>query len=160
MEINVITFTDEQYAALSETQLQEVYKAQEKKDRLTWNLEEDKRKEKRRLVTNGTYASKLWDMYCAKLDAQYEREVSFLREALLFYLRFSMKPGEDSSSPYEVNYALTIEERVAIVKAYYETQYTNPNERFAAFNADKVAVQYIGEMYAPMWDYFYFQMQE
>ena len=39
MEIDIITFTDEQYATLTETQLQEVYKAQEKKDKLLSELE-------------------------------------------------------------------------------------------------------------------------
>ncbi len=155
MEIDVITFTDEQYATLTETQLQEVYKSQEKKDKLTWSLEEKKREEKNRLVKNGTFASGIWDAFCAALDAQYEREVTFIREALLFYLRFSMKTSENS--PYEVNYAYSVTERAAIVKDYYEKTYANAVERFEAFKKDTVAVKYLGEMYAPIWDYFYLQ---
>ena len=61
MEIDIITFTDEQYATLTETQLQEVYKAQEKKDKLTWKLEEEKREEKHRLLKNGTFVSGIWE---------------------------------------------------------------------------------------------------
>jgi len=108
-------------------------------------------------VKNGVFASGLWDAYCAKLQAQYEREVAFIREALLFYLRFSVKPTEEA--PYEVNYALTETERAAIVKAYYLEEYANAAERFSAFKQDAVAVQYLGEMYAPLWDYFYLQTQ-
>ena len=157
MEIDIITFTDEQYATLTETQLQEVYKAQEKKDKLTWKLEEEKRAEKHRLVKNGTFASGIWGAYCTRLQERYDQEVTFIREALLFYLRFSMKTSEDA--PYEVNYAYTAVERTKIVKEYYETTYTNASERFEAFKKDTVAAQYLGEMYAPLWDYFYLQTE-
>lgn len=155
MKIDVITFTDEQYATLTETQLQEVYKAQEKKDKLTWKLEEKKREEKNRLVKNGTFVSGIWEAYCNALEEQYEKEITFIREALLFYLRFSMKTSEDA--PYEVNYALSEMERASIVKQYYQQTYSNPKERFTAFTNDAVAVTYLGEMYAPLWDFFYLQ---
>lgn len=158
MEIDIITFTDEQYATLTETQLQEVYKAQEKKDKLTWKLEEEKREEKHRLLKNGTFVSGIWEAYCTRLQEQYDKEVTFVREALLFYLRFSMKANGDA--PYEVNYALTETERTRIVKEYYENTYTDANQRFEAFKKDTVAVKYLGEMYAPLWDYFYLQTQE
>ncbi|MBQ7923803.1 MAG: hypothetical protein IJ329_05055 [Clostridia bacterium] len=157
MEIDIITFTDGQYATLSETQLQEVYKAQEKKDKLTWRLEEDKREEKHRLVKNGTFVSGIWTAYCEQLQSQYEKEVSFIREALLFYLQFSMKA--DGEAPYRVDYSLSLSERAAIVRVYYTQTYDDANERFESFKADTVAVQYLGELYAPTWDYFYLQTQ-
>ncbi len=155
MEIDVIAFTSEQYATLSETQLQEVYKAQEKKDKLTWALEEEKREEKNRLLKNGTFASSIWDLYCENLQEKYEKDVTFIREALLFYLRYSMRPSDEA--PYEVDYALSETERAAAVKAYYEGKYSGVVERFEAFKKDKVAVQYLGEMYTALYDYFYRQ---
>ena len=155
MEIDVITFTSEQYATLTETQLQEVYKAQEKKDKLTWTLEEKKREEKHRLLKNGTFVSGIWEAYCNELQEKYERDVTFVREALLFYLRYSMKTEE--SAPYLVDYALSEAERASIVKNYYEQTYTNAHELLTAFKQDKVAVQYLGELYMMIYDYFYLQ---
>ena len=155
MEIDIITFTDEQYATLSESQLQEVYKAQEKKDELTWKLEEEKRAEKHRLIKNRTFLSDMWEEYCNRLQEKYDKKIAFVREALLFYLRFSMKTEE--SAPYEVNYALPVVERTIIVRTYYENTYTNANERFEAFKKDTVAIRYLGEMYSAVWDYFRLQ---
>ncbi len=155
MTIDIINFADEQYDTLTETQIQEVYEAQEKKDRLTWKLEEEQRAEKHRLVKNGTFVSNIYDDYCAQLQMEYEREVAYIRETLLFYLRFSMKSEGDA--PYTVDYTLSESERVSIVKAYYESAYANVHERFAAFKADQVAKKYLGERYALTWDYFYFQ---
>ena len=43
MEIDIISFTDEQFAALTEEQLLEVENVQMKKNRLTEDLEEEKR---------------------------------------------------------------------------------------------------------------------
>ena len=54
-------------------------------------LEKDKEKEKFRLVKQGIFLSSIWDLYCQKLKAAYDAEVDEVREALLFYLRFSTK---------------------------------------------------------------------
>ncbi len=158
MTIDIISYTDEQFASLSEEQLLEVKTAQQKKDKLSVALEEDKEAEKHRLLKNGVFLSGVWAAYCAKLEAAYEREVEGIREALLFYLRFSSRPSnevtEGESHPYEVNYAYTIEERLTIVKTYYETAYDSARDRFAAFAEDKVAPVYLGEAYKPLYDYF------
>ena len=157
MNIDIITFTNEQYATLNEAQLKEVYEAQVKKDRLGWKRDEDMQKEKYRLVKNGTFASRIWSAYCAQRQAEYEREVEILRESLLFFLRYSVRVDGDDVAPYEVDYALAESERAKIVKEYYEATYNNATERFTAFKEDLVAVRYLGEMYAPIWDYFYLQ---
>ncbi len=155
MTIDIITFADEQYDTLTDAQLQEVYEAQQKKDRLTWKLEEEKEEEKHRLVKNGTFVSNIWADYWARLTEEYEREVAYIREALLFYLRFSMKT--EGEAPYTVDYTLSEAERVVIVKAYYNGAYADAQERFTAFKADQVAIKYLGELYALTWDYFYLQ---
>lgn len=157
MNIDIITFTNEQYATLNEAQLKEVYEAQVKKDRLGWKRDEDMQKEKYRLVKNGTFASQIWSAYCAQRQAEYEREVEILRESLLFFLRYSVRGDGDDEAPYVVDYALSETERAKIVKEYYEATYNNATERFNAFKEDLVAVRYLGEMYAPIWDYFYLQ---
>ena len=88
MTIDIITFTDEQFAALSEAQIQEIKNVQTEKDELTAALAEKKSKEKYRLLENGIYRSGIYKLIAAKLDEEYNAEVERLREGLLFYLRF------------------------------------------------------------------------
>ncbi len=155
MNIDIISYTDEQFAALSVEQLEQVREAQLKKNKLTAKLDKEKQEEKFRLVENGIFLSSIWDVYCQKLETEYEAEVETIREALLFYLRFSTKEEEESSAPYTVNYALTMEERFAIVRQYYEYTYSDAKECYNAFIADPVAKTYLGELYSPLHDYFY-----
>lgn len=157
MKIDIISYTDEQFAALSVEQLEQVREAQMKKNKLQAKLDKEKQEEKFRLVEKGIFLSSLWNIYRQKLEEEYEAEVENIRESLLFYLRFSAKEEEESSSPYTVNYALTVEERFAIVRQYYETTYSNPQELYEAFIADPIAKTYLGEMYSPLHDYFYRQ---
>ena len=56
-----------------------------------------------------------------KLLAEYEEEVGWIRDSLLFYLRFSVKPDGDVSAPYELDYSLTVDDRVEGVQEYYMT---------------------------------------
>ena len=127
MEIDIISYTPTQYAALTEEQLLEVKSAQLKKNRLTVALEEDLQKEKHRLVKNGIFLSSIWDIVQSKLRAAYNQEVENLRDGLLFYLRYSAKPSDSevSKAPYVVDYSLTETERLEIVKTYYENTYTD-----------------------------------
>ena len=153
MKIDIISYTDTQYAALTEEQIQEIKAAQLEKNRLENALAEAKRKEKHRLIERGIFLSGIWDAYQAKLQAEYEQKIESLRDSLLFYLRFSTKPDAYGTG-YTVNYDLSLEERVAIVRQYYESAYTDAKERFEAFKEDKVAVVYLEELYAPLYDRF------
>ncbi|MBR2647136.1 MAG: hypothetical protein IKD47_06240 [Clostridia bacterium] len=156
MEIDIISYTDAQYAALSEEQILEVKAAQMKKNRLAAKLSEDMQREKHRLVSAGIYFSPIWGLVQAKLQAAYDAEVENVRESLLFYLRFSGKPSEEETenAPYDVDYSLSDTERYTQVKTYYERTYTDGAKRFAAFKADTVAKRYLGELYATLYDYF------
>ena len=158
MEINIISYTAAQYAALTAEQLQEVRSAQIKKNKLDAAYLENLEKEKHRLTENGTLLSTMWQATQNRLYADYAKEVETLREGLLFYLHYSTKPdnseGSEISAPYKVDYSLSDTERFQIVKDYYMETYTSANERFLAFKADEVAVQYLGELYAPLYDYF------
>ena len=156
MVIDIISYTDEQFAVLSEEQLLEVQQAQLKKNRLKAALDEDMQKEKFRLIDNGIFLSTIWRLVQWKLNKTYESEVQNIRDSLLFYLRYSSKPetGEAEEAPYTVDYSLSDTERFNIVKEYYETNYSDGEERFEVFKADTVAVKYLGELYAPLYDYF------
>lgn len=156
MTIDIISYTEEQYAGLAATQMQKIREAQLKKDRLQIRLDEELRKEKERLVANGTFHSGIFDRIAEKLQAEYDEEVEVIREGLNVYLETSMRPEgtEDQEAPYVVNYALSEYERYTIVKEYYETTYTNGTELFEVFKTDTVAPEYLGDLYAPLYDYF------
>jgi hypothetical protein len=137
--IDIIDFTNVQYSLLTKGQLQTIRTAQQKKDRLYRALQKALRKAKHRLVKNGVFRSGIYTMLEERLTEEYEEEVDVIRQGLLFYLRYSMKPTQ--SAPYEVNYSLTDEERFNIVKRYYEGTYSDPDALLEAFNADKIAPQ-------------------
>ena len=152
MVIDIINYTDEQFAALSEEQILEVKSAQTEKNHLAKKLEENQQAFRRKLVENGTFLSKMWELECARLDTEYEAQVTAIREALLFYLRFASK--SNGATGYPVDYSLPMETRFYNVRDYYEATYTDPNERYNAFLEDEIAKVYLGEYYAPLHDYF------
>ena len=158
MTIDIISYTEEQFAALSAEKIEEIRNAQLKKNKLTAALEARLKKEKQALIDKGTYPSDVWGKIEKKLRAAYADEVQILREGLLFFLHYVAEDGKgttESSAPYTVDYSLSEEERMLIVKEYYETTYTDPVERYAAFKADAFVKVYIGELYLPLHDYFY-----
>ena len=151
MTIDIISFTDEQFAQLSEEQILEIENAQLEKNRLTQKLEEEKRTERFRLLKAGVFRSPVWEKICAELDGNYQQEVENIRDGLLFYLRFACRP-DSGDAPYPVDYSLTYEERLAAVKGYYEQTYPDAKERFAAFAQDQTAKNYLGEFYASLYE--------
>ena len=153
MEIDIITYTPEQFATLSGEQLLKVQEAQLEKNRLTGNLTKNLQKEKDNLIKNGMYTSGIFELMQAEMTAACDQKVEMVRQGLLFYLHYSVKT-DVGSAPYTVDYALSDTERFNIVKTYYETAYTDGKERFNAFVADPVAKSYLGELYAPLYHYF------
>lgn len=154
MKIDIITYTESQFAVLNEEQILAIMEAQQKKDGLTTALAEKKRKEKYRLLKNGAIRSKVYEKICAELDAKYLAEVEYIRESLLFFLRYSGKPSDEtvSNSPYPVDYSLSEADRYRLVQNYYMNTYSDPQERFTAFKADNVAKAYLGEWYPTLHD--------
>ena len=157
MTIDIITYTDTQFSELSDEQLLEVRSAQLKKNKLTESLAKALQAEKERLVKNGVFTSNIWELLKIKLTEECEAEITALREGLLFYLRFSSHATteEEENSPYVVDYSLSYEDRLTIVKNYYEATYADPVVRYDEFLADPVVKQYLGELYAPLHDVFY-----
>jgi len=155
MTIDIIDFTETQYALLTKEQLLEVQQAQQKKNRLQHSLEEKLLKERNRLVNNGIYFSETYSYIEMKLIEDCEREIELIRDGLLFYLRYATRLDDDIiSSPYMVDYSLDYQERYTLVRTYYEQAYTDKAKLFAAFQLDKVAPRYLGELYKPLYDYF------
>ena len=153
MLIDIISYTDEQYAALTAEQIQEIQSAQVKKNRLLRELAKDLRKEREQLIGNGMFHADVFKPIEEALTAECDEEISWLRDALLFYLHYGVK--QEGESPYKLDYSLSEGERFAVVRQYYETTYTDGAERFTAFEADENAKTYLGELYKALYDYFY-----
>ncbi len=161
MNIDIISYTDEQYASLTMEQLKEIREAQIKKDNLTVNLQEEIQKNKDALVKKGIFNSKIFQLRKTELETEYTRQVDLLRDGLQFYLKYSMHPdGEGLDAPYSVNFALSYEERFKEVRDYYMTAYQDPKEGFEAFQADQFALQYLGELYATLYDYLWLMAEQ
>ena len=155
MNIDIISYTEEQFAGLTEKQLQEIREVQAEKDLLFAKLEKAKEKEYFRVLRNATMRSGIYEQACERLEAEYEAEVERLRNGLIFYLQYTCR-GNDTSAdeaPYMVNYARAYEQRYVIVRDYYMSAYTNASERFESFRLDTIARSYLGEYYATLSDY-------
>ena len=152
MEIDVITFTDEQYARLTDEQLIQVKDVQLKKNKLFRALEEAKSTERYRMLKDGIFLSASYEKVCEQLQSVYEEEVANLRDGLLFYLRFSVRDDSGNEAPYLVDYSLDYGERIRIVREYYEGTYPDAVERLAVLKEDEVAMSYLGEFYVSLYE--------
>ena len=152
MEIDIIDYTSEQYVLLSTEQILEVRAAQEKKNKLEKQFALSLQEAEKRYIENGTYHSTAYTSAVANLQTEYEQEVEKVREALLFFLQYTSRSTANGS--YPLDYSLTYLEREAVVREFYLIAYPDAAERFETFKADKVALQYLGERYAPLYDYF------
>lgn len=162
MTIDIITFSDTQFALLSAEQIERVQNAQIKKD--NWERERERKllQEKHRLVKNGIFNSQRYTLLQNKLQAEYQEKVDGLRETLLFYLRYTIRPGEivtnPTTAPYALDYSLSYSDRLTVVREYYETTYSDAQIRFNTFIEDMVAPHYLGEFYKGLYDYFFAQI--
>jgi hypothetical protein len=157
MTIDIINYSDAQLAALSAEKVLEIREAQLKKNKLSAQLETRLKEEKQRLIERGAYPSTIWNKIVTAWTAEYERQVEILRESLVFFLHYAADdaPNVYPDAPYTVDYSLSAEERLAIVKNYYETEYEDEYKRYNAFKNDAFAKVYLGELYSPLHDYFY-----
>lgn len=52
---------------------------------------------------------------------------------------------------------MTYEQRLAVVRGHYDSAYPDPKKKFEAFKGDKVALKYLGELYAPLYELYSFR---
>jgi len=153
MTIDIISYTDEQFAKLTQEQILEVRSAQLKKNTLTKQLQDKLNAERHRFAKNGMLLSSAWESFSENLTAEYEGKITQIRDALLFYLQFTMRP-EEESSPYPLDYSLSMEDRYYAVRDYYLATYSSAKERFNKFEEDDNAQSYLGEYYGVLHNYF------
>lgn len=158
MEIDIISYTDEQFASMTDEQILEVENVQLKKNRLTERLKEKKRGEKFRLLKAafsvreyGKTSAPHWRKAITKRWKASGTDCCFICASPL------SRRGD--SAPYTVDYSLTYEQRLAVVRGHYDSAYPDPKKKFEAFKGDKVALKYLGELYAPLYELYSFQAE-
>jgi hypothetical protein len=90
----------------------------------------------------------------SELLAKYNEDVDELREELEFELRYFNVSNEASgeySYPNNPDYSLSSADRYYVVYNYYMTM-TDPSVRFALFQADELAADYLSNFYATLYD--------
>ena len=134
--------------------------AQAKKNELTQKLAEDKEEVYYKLLKNGMLRSSVLSDAYARLEDTYEAEVDALGDELGFQIDFLGPAGgaggedEEYSYPYNPDYSLDAAGRYYAVYNYYMTM-TDPDVRFALFQADTLAPSYVAEFYATLYDRLY-----
>ena len=161
MEIDVIDYNERQLAALSAGQIQQVITAQKKKRALEAAMQKKLSEKRVELIENGMLHSDLWEKAKERIADEYNEDLKELREGLLLYLHYSVKPtdAEMVSAPYRLDYSLSETERYLQVKEYYDTAYTDDWARFEAFQNDQYAVIYLGEMYYTLYEVYRYEYE-
>lgn len=158
MTFDIVNYTDEELAKLSEVQMQLLRTAQKKKNELEHKMKNEIAMFKKMLYTNGMKNSSLLVQKQASLLDEFSYQVEILREQLLYSLDLN-QPYPDASDDqqevgYEVNYSLPYSDRYAIVRAYYFA-IEDPVERLSLYSADEVAKRYLGEYYTILFNVIY-----
>ena len=152
MKIDVIDYTKAQLDALKQRDLLLIKAAQLKKNALDRSFAEKKRKEKERLLDNGVFLSGLYEEFCQSAQAEYDDELEYLKESLVYDLLYKRKNEKEYQAPYTIDFTLSEEERFKIVMDYYMYTYSDAEVRFEVFCKDTVAKLYVGDYYKALYD--------
>lgn len=159
MTFDIITYTEEELAALSTVQMQLLRTAQKKKNELEHVMEAELAVFKQMICANGMQYSTLYNHKRAELEKEFQYQVEILREQLIYNLELN-EPLTDSEewggkdAPYLVDYKLSYVERYAIVKAYY-LSIEDTSQRMNLYLSDNVARHYLGSYYTTLMNVLY-----
>ncbi len=155
MIIDIVNYTEKQLSSMKKENVRKIREAQLRKNKLLAALQEQILAEKQRLIDRGTFPSNIWEKKKADLIAACEGEIAELKDALEFYLQYVGSIGQmvPDDVPYNVDFSLSLEDRMAQVRAYYEVSFLNGQARLNAYAADTFAQTYLGELYEPLYHY-------
>ena len=157
MIIDIIDLTDEEYSDLSAVQMAMVREAQEKKNKILAETEQQKEEYLSMLVSNNTAHNTFYALTKARLDADAEEQIAAVKDDLDYQLAYEALGSEgDENGPYRYpenpNYNLTPSQRFLVVRNYYMQSTEDPAARLAAYAQDTLARQYLGEFYVTLYD--------
>ena len=157
MIIDIIDLTDEEYSDLSAVQMAMVREAQEKKNKILAETEQQKEEYLSMLVSNNTAHNTFYALTKARLDADAEEQIAAVKDDLDYQLAYEALGSEgDENGPYRYpenpNYNLTPSQRFLVVSNYYMQSTEDPDAGLAAYAKDTLARQYLGEFYVTLYD--------
>lgn len=159
MEFDIINLSAEEVQALTTVQLKLLRTAQQKKNALEHEMQQELEVYRCLCYTNNVFRSSLYEDKKAELEKEYEYQVEILREQLIFNMSLNEpthdgETGDDGGddTAYIVDYELSYLERYIIVRDYYMS-IEDPAERMALYTADEVAKQYLGSYYSTLYNY-------
>ncbi len=157
MTIDIIDLTDPEYANLSAVQMAMVRAAQGKKNALVADAEKEKEDLYDLLVSNNFARSSVFEKAQARIDAQTEEKVAVVKDDLLYQLAFEgLSSDGNEQGPYRYpenpNYNLAPPQRFLVVRSYYMGLDADAQSRLAAYSMDTLAMSYLGEYYATLYD--------
>jgi hypothetical protein len=161
MTFDILDLTEQEIKALTTIQLKLLRTAQQKKDALLKQLNEDLQTYFYILCAGKAVNSSLYEQKKEALVKEYNYQLDILVEQLQFNMSLNEPTTDDEvgdsgndSSAYLVDYSLSYLERYVQVRDYYMT-IADPNERLALYAADKVAVEYLNSYYNSLYNYLY-----
>ena len=157
MVIDIIDYKEEQYAELTDSQILEIRDAQRKKNERIGKMYDEMRALRQKAVNNGMRYSRAFELEYVQLQEDCDADIWRIKEDLMFYLLYASRLEDVQGSEYPLDYSLPVEERCNAVKGYYLDMYSDAQERFQAFQKDKIARTYLCDTYASLLDYFWLQ---
>lgn len=154
MELDILELIDIEESELSKSALSIARDTQEKKNELAVRLEEDKQKVYYDLLKQGILRSSMLTDAQAELQSVYDAEVAALADDLLFRIEY-LEGGDGSNTEYSYpdnpDYSLDASERYYVVRDYYMAM-TDAKVRYALFQADPIAADYLGQFYNTLYE--------
>jgi hypothetical protein len=140
--------------SLSVYELSIVRTLQAKKNALDEDYEEDQKSVERKYYKHRTIRSTAREKELKELEEKYNRSVDEIIDELKFQLRYfdvSNEASGEYSYPNNPNYSLSAADRYYVVYNYY-MKMSDPNVRFALFQADSLAPDYLSNFYATLYN--------
>ena len=159
MTFDIINITEEEVELLSTVQKKLLRTAQQKKNELYRKLQNELYELRLMVNSNGVDNSSIYAQTAKELQSDYDTEIEILTEQLQFNMSLK-EPSNDGetgdsgtdNTGYVVDYELSYLERYIIVRDYY-LAIEDPAERIALYQADEVAMKYLGTYYNTLFDY-------
>lgn len=159
MNFDIIDITQEEVELLTTVQKKLLRTAQQKKDEMLRKLDDRLSELRIMMNSNNMENSSLFAQSAAKLRSDYQTELGVLVEQLSFNMSLKEPTNSDEvggsgsdNSGYIVDYELSYLERYIEVRDYY-LAIEDPDERIVLFQADEVAIAYLGTYYSVLFDY-------
>ncbi len=157
MTIDIIDLSDPEYSDLNAVQMAMVREAQQKKNEILASAQKEKEEYFSILVSNNMARNTFYALTQARLDAEAEAKIQAVKDDLDYQLAYEALGSEgDENGPYRYpenpNYNLAPSQRFLVVRAYYMQATEDAEARLAAYAADTLAREYLGEFYATLYD--------